>query len=59
MFSPMPFLGSDVVMLKGALTGGLEMAVSSSPNLNILGGAVAHGFRSAVHYKRQVSEELV
>ena len=30
---PNAVLGSDVVMLKGALTGGLEMAVSSSPNL--------------------------
>lgn len=33
MFFPKAVLGSDVVMLKGALTGGLEMAVSSSPNL--------------------------
>ena len=30
---PNAFLGSGVVMLKGALSGGLEMAVSSSPNL--------------------------
>lgn len=54
---PNAVLGSDVVMLKGALTGGLDGGqLQPEPDL---GGAVTHGFRSAVHHKRQVSEELV